>query len=374
MKVGIITILKVENYGAELQAYATQAVLKNMGYDAEIIDYLFYKNKDHHSTKASKPIFKFGLKKKLSERLFPILKHLKESSSEGRKRRAERFSSFHKKFSTLSPTYNTIEKLYNEVKVYDAYITGSDQVWNPGVYSSLKPYFLDFAPEGKKRIAYAASFGVSHLPTNTELIYHSYLSKYNSIGVRESAGVEIVKKLGLEAIQVLDPTLLLSSKEWLRIAHPIYNLPQNYLLIYELTPSPYLNQVAKSIASKLNLQIVRLCKSAKIEDNNVMNITDAGPSEFITLFKFASFVITNSFHGSAFSINFEKPFFVIIPKRKNNNSRQKSLLNLLGISGRILEDNSPIPQDYMMDYQKISQRLDEERNKSLTFLKNAIDG
>lgn len=135
-KIGIITILKVNNYGAELQAYATQATLNKMGYDAEIIDYLFYKNPMAKHTRGSRTEFSHSVKKRFAEWLYPLIH--KPSAN---KTRTIRFESFHKHNTRLSPTYRCAEELYDAKMPYDVYMVGSDQVWNPGSYTSLRPYF-----------------------------------------------------------------------------------------------------------------------------------------------------------------------------------------------------------------------------------------
>lgn len=379
MRIGIITILKVNNYGAELQAYATQAVLKRLGYDAEIIDYLFYKNKGHKPSRKSKPVFPFSLPAKAKEWLYPKYMAWKSVfDKRTRRQREQRFEAFHKENTSMSLTYHSIDELYAAKMDYDVYLTGSDQVWNPGLYSSLDPYFLDFAPVGCKRIAYASSFGVSAIPEYAKEYYRKHLTGYAAIGVREKDAVDIVKEMtGRKAEWVLDPTLLLTRDEWLTVAKP-YPIQGDYILIYELTPCPYVRQLAEHYHSTKGWQMVRICKSTNQEekDGEIINITDAGPAEFLTLIANASLVITNSFHGTAFSINFNRDFYTVLPMRKRNNSRQQSLLRLFGLTERLLAEGSPIPDisSSAIDYKATNQRLSEERDKSVNFLKRAIDG
>lgn len=381
MKVGIITILKVNNYGAELQAYATQAVLKKMGYDAEIIDYLFYKNKNYQRTKESAPFFPFPVSVRLKEWVYPKLAWLKALSyRQANREREKRFADFHKENTSLSKTYHSIEELYSAKMDYDVYMTGSDQVWNPGIYSSLAPYFLTFAPKGKPRIAYAASFGIDTIPDYAVDYYRKRLDEYEAIGVREENAVTIVQEIAARRAEwVLDPTLLLTGKDWQKVAKPV-NIPlkEHYILLYELTPCRYIRQLADFIHSQTGWQIVRICKNACREDKDesIINIIDAGPAEFLHLIEHASLVITNSFHGTAFSINFKRDFYTILPLRKRNNSRQRSLLELFGLTERLLVEDSPLPDvgKISIDYSYANKRLQEERNKSIHYLKSAIDG
>lgn len=368
-KIGIITILKVNNYGAELQAYATQAVLNRLGYDAEIIDYLFYKNPFAKHTRGSRPDFPHPLKKRIAEWIYPLI-HRQAANDI----RSKRFENFHKINTRLSPTYRCAEDLYDAKMLYDVYMVGSDQVWNPGSYTSLRPYFLDFAPKGKPRVAYASSFGVSELPKDTHNFYKTYLNNFNAIGVRERTAVEMVKNVsGKDAEWVLDPTLLLNAEDWSTLAKPIGDISEPYVLVYELTPCDAINKTTERIASQNEWKIVRLSKSAKDIVANQKCITDAGPSEFLYLFQNAEFIVTNSFHGTAFAINFGRQFLTIVPSRKSNNSRQKDLLTLMNLTDRMLSDSDPMPDKIQpINYQSIHPLLEIQRNKSITFLKNAI--
>lgn len=379
MKVGIITILKVNNYGAELQAYATQAKLKKLGYEAEIIDYLFYKNPGHKRTSMSRPVFPFSMSARVKEWVYPKLMALKSLPyRETLKRRNSRFARFHQENTSLSRTYRSMEDLYASHMDYDVYLTGSDQVWNPGIYSSLAPYFLTFAPAGHKRISYAASFGISRIPEFARSYYREQLRSYAAIGVREKDAVEIVKDIsGKNAEWVLDPTLLLNRQEWMEVAKP-YPVEGDYILMYELTPCPYIRALAEHFHKEKGWRMVRICKNASPEDKDeeVLNIVDAGPAEFLSLMAHATLVITNSFHGTAFSVNFQRDFYTVLPQRKQNNGRQRSLLELLGLTGRLLVEGSPWPVtlNVNIDYAGVNKQLEEERNKSIHFLKSAIDG
>ena len=377
--IGIITILKTNNYGAELQAYATQAILNKLGYDAVIIDYLFYKNPGHKRTKVSKPSFNLGLKKRLKEKFYPIIAKLKATpNTYACKNREENFTEFHLKNTRMSPTYRSMDELYATKNDYDVYMVGSDQVWNPGIYSSILPYMLTFAPVGKKRVAYASSFGVSAIPHDCQWLYKKYLKEFSSIGVREKNAVEMVKELcGKDATWVLDPTLLLDKEDWSKVASNAHCEKKNYILLYELTPCPYILELAKYFRKRKGMDIIRICKTAAVEDkdSSIENIIDAGPAEFVRLFANAGMVITNSFHGTAFSINFGKEFYTITPARKHNNSRQRSILELFKLQDRLIAEDTPLENISMgaIDYAAVSDTLEDERMKSIEFLTNAID-
>lgn len=375
--IGIITILQVNNYGAELQAFALQHKLNNLGYDAEIINYLFYKNPNFKATKRSQPFIQLNAKQKVKEALYPYLKkvtslpYLKQ-----KKERDRKFSAFHEENTKLSDTIHTIDKLYNTKFDYDVYMVGSDQVWNPNTNTNIEPYFLTFAPENKLKISYASSFGVNKIPKTYQEKFKSLINNIDAIGVREKTGVSIVEAItDNKAAWVLDPTLLLDKKAWSAFENPS-TITEPYLLMYVLTDSEYISKLAKDIAKEKGLKIVRICKNASIEDKDpeVINIIDAGPKEYLGLFSKASFVLTTSFHGTCFSVNFSVPFYTVLKKHKLNNSRMIDLLDDLNISNRVLYvgDNTPKKNIFAVDFKKVQDMLEIRRNNSIGYLKEAI--
>ncbi len=379
-KIGIVTILKTNNYGAELQAFALQYKLQKLGFNAEIIDFLFYKNTNFIRTRRAKPFVKIGLRKWLKEFLNPFAERLMAFPHRvAKKARDLRFIHFHETHSRFSPrTFRSVDELYNTKLSYDVYLVGSDQVWNPFSNINLEPYFLTFAPKGKKRISYASSFGVSIIPEDAQPIYQELLNNLDHISVREAQGVNLVQGLtGRSAQHVLDPTLLLDDSEWGKVASFSFET-SDYLLLYVLSSSDYATQLAKKIAADLDLTLVRICKNAVRQDadDSIINIIDAGPAEFVGLFMNASFIITNSFHGTAFSVNFEKPFYTILPQHKSNNSRQEGLLSSLGLSNRAIPEGTsmPVQGEYFVDFSEARLSLVQARKLSTDFLVNAIKG
>ncbi len=379
-KIGVITILNVNNYGAELQAFALVNTLKMNGFDAEIINYLHYKNPRHKKTSKSKPIKKIGLIDGLKELLYPHyinLKSLKNLTS--KKLREKRFSNFHLRHTKMSDEYRSIEELYQNFKQYDVYIVGSDQVWNPNSNTNLAPYLLSFVKEDIPKISYASSFGVDKIDLKYFNFYYQHFKSFNFLSVREKSGEKIIKKITKEkkANWVLDPTFLLSKSDWINYQSPkLINKP--YLLLYILNDSKLIKNLAKKIAKDLNLQIIRLCKKSIIEDPNkdVLNIIDAGPKEYIRLFNDASFIITTSFHGTCFSVNFEKPFFTILNKRKKNNSRIIDLLSYLELDRRFIFNDENIDKidksSYSIDFRKHTYLKNLKLDFSINYLLKSI--
>lgn len=380
-RVGIITLVRVNNYGAELQAFATQHAIQLLGYDAEIIDYLYFTNPRHKKTKGSKPCFSMPLKLKVIVAIYPWIQRFKRLKQEKSvlKRRDNSFAAFHKENTSFSKEYRTAESLAAANMDYDVYIVGSDQVWNPNNYTSLDPYFLKFVPQNKTKISYASSFGVSVLPEHTRSYYQEALKGLNAVSVREENAVQLVDDVSdVKAQWVLDPTLLLTGEEWNKYGKEVGGLPDKFVLIYEVTPCAYVKQLAQVVGEELDCKVVRItCDASRQEsDDEIINVLDAGPAEFVWLFSKASFVVTNSFHGTAFSLNMKKDFFVVTPERKRNNSRQKSLLRLVGQEDRLLIEGAPIPakNKYCVDYSTVNPLLAKARERSINFLRGAIDG
>ena len=375
MRIGIITILKANNYGAELQAYSLQKKLELLGFDSEIIDYLYYKHPDYIFTKQARPLLNIGLMNTLKEKAHPWVEKLARLTRRQSSLRSQRFDLFHLQRTRMSgKTYRSMDELYAAELPYDVFMVGSDQVWSPRTDVSLKPYFLTFAQNGKKTISYASSFGVAAIPREAERVYADCLKHIQYLSVREEQGVDIIRKLtGRTAEHVLDPTLLLTKEEWCRIAvEPPIDKP--YVLLYDLIHSPYAVALALHIARLCGLSVVRICGSAKINRAGVVNIIDAGPAEFLGLFANAAYVVTNSFHGTAFSVNFHKPFFTVVPKGKANTSRLHSFIKTLALDRRLMSEGSAFPplDTLALDFSEADTHLENARARSLDFLLKSL--
>lgn len=379
--VGIITICKCNNYGAELQAFATQKKIEQMGYNSELINYIYYKSWNFHDTKMSCPLRRMGLKDKMMYWLKYrfvnfVLEKLWVHFDIATRIRTERFNEFHEKNSKFSKPYYSMDALYLSDIKYDKYVIGSDQVWNPSASSNIEPYFLTFAPCSSKKISYASSFGVSELDESYKEKYKKWLTSLDMISVRENAGKKLVSNLcGKETEVVIDPTLLLGKSEWEKVAVPYENVPSRYVLVYDLAYSGTLYKLAKEVAKKLGISVCRICKrSFKMNEiPGICNILDAGPAEFLSLVENAECVITNSFHGTAFAINFNVPFYSVLDREKKNNSRIIDLLNLLGLSDRIVWNNE-IPENLCVDidYVDVEHELSKLKKESVEYLVRAL--
>ncbi|QNL51634.1 polysaccharide pyruvyl transferase family protein [Olivibacter sp. SDN3] len=377
-KIGIITILNVNNYGAELQAFALHHKLKLLGYDSEIINYLYYKNPRFRFEQQAKPLFGTSKMNKVKDLAIKWLdKYAESTNREVARTREERFKNFHLKNTALSVTYHSFSELYEAEHPYNVFIVGSDQVWNPNNGTNLEPYFLTFAPTNARKISYASSFGVGKIDRLIYPIYRKLLNNLDFIGTREETGVTLIEEITKrEATRVVDPTLLLSKREWEDILVP-YEENRPYILLFIFKNSSYVTELAYALQKKTGYRIIRVCKNAKrVEsDEKILNLRDLGPLEFLGLYQKAAIVLTTSFHGTVFSLIFEKPFFTITPASKNNNIRQQELLRRVGLQSRLLKEGDDFPDldDVSIDFGPVRDHLEADRNRSIAFLTNAID-
>lgn len=380
MKIGVITIENVNNYGAELQATATIKVLQDMGYDAEIINYCYYKNWNFKDTQMSAPFVSMSAKGRLMYRVKYRLVNWFVSEVLPRffptiRRRILRFDDFHKINTKMSKRYLSMPDLYQAKMDYDVYVVGSDQVWNPSASSSIEPYFLTFAPKEAKKISYASSFGVSNIPDSLYEKYKELLSNIDYLSVREQAGVSLVKALtGKEATCVLDPTLLLNREQWGNIMLAYPHMPSRYILVYQLLPSETLPSLAMRIGEEKKCPVYYLAKRAYAVNapKGMRLIKDAGPAEFLWLIKNASCVVTNSFHGTAFSVNFGTPFYAVLKPSRGGNARITSLLTSVNLMDRTVYEGDAMPAFSAFDADLVQRYIQQLRNDSISFLQNAL--
>lgn len=386
MKIGIVTFVKADNYGAELQAYALQKKLNMMGYDAEVLDL----EKEQGVMSSSKRNIYISLKNRIryygfwrgcNKFIQAILETLSERQAN--KNNLEQIKAKHKVFEQFfdnkikhSPEYIKLDDLANKNLPYDIYIAGSDQIWNYMQTNRLDVFFLKFANRfHARKISYAASFSVPSIPKDLETVYKTLIDNLDAISVRENNALEIVSKLSRKnVVQVLDPTLLLNRSEWVNdVAKPNYLFNLNkVVVIYTLSGSKYIYELAKGIAKKLDADVVNIKNGfSRVKgDDGIIHIMDAGPQEFISLLNKAVYVITDSFHGTAFSINFNIPFTTLLNPVSNINSRALSLLEMCKLTSRMIYDdgNNAFPKTLTVDFTEANETLAAWREKSIDYL------
>jgi hypothetical protein len=370
MRVGIVTIIDYLNYGNRLQNYAVQEVLKSLGMSVETIH---NSPGSYNKDTANNPTRKLIRQKNIISilRLIQAKVSYEISKRTLKKLKSNKAENF-KKFT--SELINESEFHINELEIpsgidslYDYFVVGSDQVWNPHHRRGYPIDFLCFATK-EKRIAYAPSFGVSEIPSNYKLDYEQLIDNMEYLSVREEAGAKIIKDLtGREAEVLVDPTLMLDKSKWLEISKESMYKPQNgYVLTY------FLGDQKRDITRKIK----KYAKDNSLELINLANINDEkyyciDPSEFIDFIHSSNIIFTDSFHGVVFSMLFEKPFVVF--KRGKMNSRIDTLLKKFQLEGRKWENISNLQEAADIDYSHVSQLLNCERTKSYNYLKNALN-
>lgn len=371
MKIGIMTFYDSYNYGAVLQAWALQQALLGFNAPSEIIAFERKKLSKGQSEKPPPlPLHRKIIRKYQSLRT--------RSSIELRNRR---FDEFRSSFLALSTKrYVTADELWSCPPSYDAFICGSDQIWNPLHSDFVRLFMLEFAPSSKPRIAYAPSFGIEKMPDCDERDAMSKaLSRFDYLSVRERSGVRIVEELcGRKATRVLDPTLLLNADFWSPICDNT-DIPSGpYILLYALSPcSPEILKFIESIRRREKCQVVVVPHCKHNYDNRYKKAFAAGPREFLALVKNAKAVITNSFHGTAFSVLFAKPFCSFVgdvPDARRKSSRITDFLKILNLSDRFADpqkaNSMSLPLD--VDLAPAQAILDSEREGSLAYLRQAL--
>lgn len=380
MKIAILTQPLHDNYGGLLQAYALKETLKTLGHNPIIVN--------RHGA-GSNPIRRelSKLKNKLLLRPARLNQYLNYSQ---RALISERTLSFRTKYipelSELITTNKGMKSLL--LQNIDAFIVGSDQCWRPRYSPCITNYFLDFIKEQNKikRIAYAASFGTAEWEFNKQQTQKckNLISLFDAISVREDDGVTLVKDyLGRnDAIHVLDPTMLLDITNYNNITeNEKIGKSKGNLKVYILDKSPEKETFIQKTASKLNLKPFEVMpklrlKQEVVNDQNAKYFQYPCPSQWLKGFQDAEFVITDSFHGTVFSILYNKPFIVLGNKRRGM-SRFTSLLKMFGLENRlVLELEEKITSQLLsqeINWGNVNEILEKERNKALNFLVKSLE-
>jgi polysaccharide pyruvyl transferase WcaK-like protein len=363
MIIGIVTIHFGTNHGSALQSYALTRVLNKNGHNVKIIDYIPERYNAWKSLKERKAsqypqIIIFGYY------LYTARKRMKI------RRIFERFLINN---VPLTRRYTKPDELKSNPPKADVYITGSDQVWNYD-YNTQNDYtyFLDFVPKGKKKVSYAASFGKDKLTDEEINEYLPMLRKFDAISVRESSALDILRAINCNGVNTLDPTFLIDKDEWVEIVGTTNN-KNKYLLIYVMDGLyDKLLDCGEKIAQALGLKIY-VVSFSRIKDKRIdKNFIYCNPFDFVRMMNEATFVVTNSFHGTAFSIILNKPF-ISVAKSKYN-TRITCLLELFGLNSRFIVDNFDLNKALLsIDYNEVSTKLCVLRQKSLDFLMAALD-
>lgn len=359
-QVGILTFHNANNFGALLQTFALQNTLKGLNCDVTILNY--------HNQFVSAPLKKPNwLNYRNYVKYFQDLAEYKNTLCKNNK-----FQQFSHNYLNLSELIEP-KDLMSIGEFYDMVFCGSDQIWNNSITGNDYHYYLDFIPS-KKKCSYAASIGKERLSNEDLPKVLSLLSDFRTISVREESAKNALKdQIGIESQRVLDPTLLLKPQDYKRlIKHSNLNLKKPYILVYMLVYSKTLLKSAHRLSENTKLPVYIINASGKrMKGKNIFS--DISIEDWLFLFANSSYILTNSFHGTAFSINFHKPFFVeLLPDRINANSRLKDILNLFKLEDRLISNGKV--NNKKMNFSEVDEILEKERKYSYDFLRKSLEG
>ena len=369
MKISIITRHAIANYGSILQAIATEKIFQKFGLETEIINYIpeserienlveSYIANSHIWNKNTITRFTY---KRLQNKNIRVMN--------------KKFLSYQQKYLNLTKKeYHSKEELIKYKPKADIFCTGSDQVW--GAIGSEKydtNYYLDFIDEKDVAISYAASFGKDNICQELNDNLFSLMRKYKNILVREDSAVDILKKSNVKNVeQVIDPTLLLDSKDWSNICIDKKLVKEDYILIYQLHHNKNLDKYAKKIAKKTGKKLIRINTSKYFKYKNGKFIYLPSPGEFLSYIKYADLVVTDSFHGTCFSLIYNKEFVDILPNVTG--TRLLSILKLFDLENRLITNFDDISiLDNKINYKEVNKKIQKEQYDSMTKLKNALE-
>ena len=359
-KTAIITFNQAINFCAVLQMYALQNVLKTqVGVKADIINY------------KSKSLSKTYEKKKFSELISPRMMYHILFNNGYIRFNFKGFESFLSNNLEMTSEVSTKKDLSSLNDLYDYFITGSDQVFNPYCSGFDGNYFLSFVSDKNMKFSYAASVGLENIPVELENYYKDYLNSFCRISIREITGANEIKRVcGIECSTNIDPTLLLDKSDWEKL---MADLPSNadtpYLLLYALSEDKNMLKFAKKIAKRKKLKVIYI-NDRLFRPKGMLSLRNVSPEQWLRLFANANSIVTNSFHGIAFSINFEKEFYPFyLNKNTRVNSRIRDLLDLLNLQSLVINDNNDTLMNENIDYSEAREILKNEKNKSISYLR-----
>ncbi len=381
-KVGIVTLHHGNNYGAVYQAYALSNYIEGLGFEVCIIDY--HMDAVNISSYIMNPIM--FIRKVLSKKAFTLsfLKG-KRKYQEGQQRErhfSQVFNNFRDNFLNITDakySYNILSKSPPDV---DFLITGSDQVWADDFFFSSPAYLLDFGNTKTKKISYAPSFGKSSLEPYLHNIFKENISKFDNVSVREQSGVNIVKAVaGVDAVKVLDPTLLLDS--YLDIIDYALVPESPYIITYRLSQENdlacWVTECVNKIARAKGLDVYRVSTNSPANSSDVGIDLEPTPGQLLGLIEKSSLMLTNSFHGTVFSILFQVNFlcFARDAFEDKQNLRMLELLGLVGLEKLFcqpfeISDVIDEKMTHYIDWKNVELALDNARLNSKGFLNQAL--
>lgn len=363
-KIGILTFHNVYNYGGVLQAYALCKALDQ--YEVECIDYNQPDRAEDYKHKI------YSKNKSLKTNLKHFLKYYILRQGVGKETLIKKFI---KEYMPLSKEqFESLEQLKSIKDYYDVLISGSDQIWNPQFTGKkLDPvYFLEFGGDNTRKISYASSAGAHNFNEIEKEALVKKLHHFTNIAVREEFLQNQINGLLDNKVKVvLDPTLLLDREAWRGVQKKVKDVKDNYILMYTFDNDKTCIEIAKEMGIKLNCKVISISQRVVNDKAVDISLSNIGPSEFLWLFDNAHFVVTNSFHGTTFSIINRKSFYSIY--KNSNPYRVLNLLSQIGLESRLvktLEQTRSI--DSNIDYTIVEEKLNQVRDNSIKYLTDSV--
>ena len=373
------------DYGGMLQAYASFRKIRDLGYAPEAIN-IDAISADIRSRKMkyfAKNILDASIIVEKSQIVFKKIRtKLNRELGTNLNKRYSAFKKFHTERFQLSDAYQSWKALHEGCRNYSSVVVGSDQLWLPSNIAG-DYYTLSFVPEEVNKIAYATSFGVSRIAKGQEKIASRFLSRINYLSTREETGQIIIKEYtGRDAPLVCDPALLLTAEEWDEEATPGRIIEERYIFCYFMGNNPWQRKFVKELKKRTGYKIVALLHLDQYikSDEAYVDIApyDVSPADYINLVKNAEMICTDSFHGTVFSLTYEKKFFTFMRFSDNatlsTNSRIHTLLKRMRAEDRLVMEDTDVDEilHHEMDVSAIRDRLNAFQSESLVYLTDAL--
>lgn len=357
MRIGVLTFHNAINYGAILQTYATQHYLEAMGHEVTIIDYRNQSIEDAYLP------YTFSLLRLFHRKPWNILPYLLTTLSYSKKRKKQ--YEFSKSELSLSHRQYFVG---DALEQFDIILIGSDQVWNPNFTGGFDTFYWgQFEHGNSKVVAWAASSKEKALNNSDRKVIEALLGNFTAISVREQELKAFLSPISSQQIHVLpDPTLLLTKTEWKKLCHPVKE--KDYILVYAMENEQDAIRIVEKLARKKNKKIIIINPYSHVRIQKGYKTT-LSPYDFLSYFMYADEIMSVSFHGTAFSLIFEKQFYCYIAKGKSN-VRIESILKQIGLESRIINEDTNLDELSVIDFNGINGQLEKLRKTAFFFFQS----
>lgn len=375
-KIGIITYPDIaDGKGRFLQAYSLYSFIQMCGYDVEIIDYI------GHIDESKMERFTRHLKMLSPQLVMKIIHEKRERNimsqiDDSRKEQRNLYANFISEHIKMSKRFTKFEDLVGDSKKFDAIVCGSDQIWNPYYWGKDSAYYARFV-DAKKRISYAPSIGTDKIDDENLEYISKFIKEMKYVSTREESAAKMLwNKAGINSVVVTDPTFLMKNEWWDNFAGERLN-KNPYILTFFFDNSSICRTFSNRICYEKNVEIINIPQTSMDIKNESKMWSCLGPREFVSAFKYADYIITQSFHGVVLSIIFQKKFFVL--DRSNGYAvsglmaRITDLLNRVGLINRVIDGTEDIEKiDSDIDYSEVYKKLNVHRDASRKYLLSAL--